>query len=545
MMSVEANFATIWEHIADTFGDDLALVGATGRHTWSAYDDRAARLASALKAHGVSAGDNVGLCLYNSNAYPESQFALFKLRATPFNVNYRYRSGELHALLDNADATAIIFDHTVADELEPVVGQLLTTKTFVQVGADSSNVRPWALDYDSLIADHNPAPRIERSAEDLWILFTGGTTGHPKGVMWPHSSIIGLMGRAVNDLGLELPDSAEGFVELIRMIKAAGAGGVQLAAAPLMHGTSGLTGLQTLTLGGTLVTLGSHSFDAAELWRTVDAEGVTMTSIVGDAFARPMLDELNAAAERGEPYSGASLRNVASSGVMWSAEVKAGLLEHLPGAMMSDLLGSSEGAGIASKIDTADTQATTAKFELSDVAQVFGDDDQPVKPGSGQIGRVAVGGPLPLGYYKDPEKTAATWPTIGGQRWSMAGDLATVEADGTITLLGRGSNCINTGGEKVFPEEVEEALKLHPAVTDALAVGLPDERWGQRVAAVVAVNRGDGVAADEASLIAFTKEHLAGYKAPKQISIVGELQRKPNGKPDYAWAKVALGRPSN
>ncbi|MDH3294276.1 MAG: AMP-binding protein [Acidimicrobiia bacterium] len=540
---METNFATIWELIADAFGDRLAIADTNGRRTWAHYEDRASRLAAGLAARGVKAGDNVGICLHNSNPYPESQFALFKLRAAPFNVNYRYRTGELRSLLDDADATAVVFDHALADELEPVVDRLLTVKTLVQVGGET---RPWAVDYESLIAGHDPAPRVERSADDLWILFTGGTTGHPKGVMWPHSSIIGLIGRNLVELfnatGLTLPDTAEGFVELIPIVQAADATAVQLAAAPLMHGTSGLTALQTLTLGGSIITLTAHSFDAAELWRTVDREGVTMISIVGDAFARPMLDELDAAAERGQPYDGSTVKNIVSSGVMWSAEVKRGLLEHLPEASMIDSLGSSEGAGIGSMIDTRDARSVTAKFELSDIAQVFGDDDQPVAPGSGQIGRVAVGGPLPLGYYKDPDKTAATWPTVNGQRWSMAGDLATVEADGTITLLGRGSNCINTGGEKVFPEEVEEALKLHPAVVDALAVGLPDKRWGQRVAAVVALrNKGaaDGDPVDGPALIAFAKQHIAGYKVPKQISIVEQLQRKPNGKPDYAWAEQA------
>jgi fatty-acyl-CoA synthase len=534
--SMEADFATIWEHIADAFGDRTAIADDIARWTWPQYDDRSARLSAALAACGVAPGDNVGIALHNSNPYAESQFALFKMRATPFNVNYRYRTGELHALLDNADATGLIFDHTLADELEPLVGELLTARTFVQVDGDT---RPWALDYETLIADHGPAPRIERSADDLWMLFTGGTTGHPKGVMWPHRSIIELMGRTLTELGLSLPETPGGFVELAGMLHDAGASTVQLAAAPLMHGTSGLTALQTLSVGGSLITLGNHSFDPGQLWRTVEQEGVTMISIVGDAFARPMLDELDAAAARNRPYDGSTVRTIASSGVMWSAEVKHGLLGHLPTASMADLLGSSEGANIASKIATADAGATTAKFELSDVAQVFDDDDQPVVPGSGQIGRVAVGGPLPLGYYQDPEKTASTWPTIHGRRWSMAGDLATVEADGTITLLGRGSNCINTGGEKVFPEEVEETLKQHPAVIDALAVGLPDERWGQRVAAVVALANGASAAVEGAELIAFTKQHLAGYKAPKQVRIVDQLQRKPNGKPDYEWAREA------
>ncbi len=532
-----ANFATIWELNAETFPDQIALIGASGRRTWSAFEDRAARLASAFASAGIEPGENVGICLYNSNEYTETQFALFKQRAAPFNINYRYRTAELDALLDNADAGAIVFDATVADELEPIADSLVNRcKLMVQVGGET---RPWAVDYETLVATNEPAPPIERSANDLWILFTGGTTGHPKGVMWPHSSILGLMYRTYDLHGLTVPDNAPDFIETGRALRKMEGTTIQLAAAPLMHGTSGLIALQTLTNAGTIVTLESKSFDAAEMWRTVDAEGVTIMSIVGDAFARPMLDELDAAAKSGSPYNGSSVKRIASSGVMWSAEVKEGLLRHLD-AIMADLLGSSEGAGIASKVTTRHVEATTARFALSDVAQVFDDNDQPVVAGSGNVGHVAVGGPLPLGYYGDPEKSARTWRVIGGKRWCLAGDMATVEADGSIILLGRGSNCINTGGEKVFPEEVEEALKLHPHVHDASAVGIADERWGQRVTAVVAVDPAASLASGD--LIEFAKQHLAGYKAPKQVMLVDELQRKPNGKPDYVWARQMLER---
>jgi fatty-acyl-CoA synthase len=307
-----------------------------------------------------------------------------------------------------------------------------------------------------------------------------------------------------------------------------------------MHGTSGLSSLATLTHGGMLATLEQGSFDPDELWTVVESEKITMISIVGDAFARPMLDSLNRAAIADRSWDLSTLRLLLSSGVMFSAPVKAGLLGHHD-CMIVDVLGSSEGTGMGSQVTSREARdAGTARFSLGEMARVFNDDGRDVVPGSGERGRLALGGPIPLGYYRDPEKTEETFPTIGGRRWSIPGDWAVVETDGSITLLGRGSACINTGGEKVYPEEVEEAIKEHPAVADCNVVGVPDERWGQAVAAVVEINDADRTTSDEEALKGHSRTLLAGYKVPKRILLVDRIHRGPNGKPDYRWAREVL-----
>ena len=307
-----------------------------------------------------------------------------------------------------------------------------------------------------------------------------------------------------------------------------------------MHGTSGLSSLATLTHGGMIATLGQGSFDPDELWTVVESEKITMVTIVGDAFARPMLDSLDRASSAGRSWDLSTLRLLLSSGVMFSAPVKAGLLAHHDCTIV-DVLGSSEGTGMGSQVTSRELRdAGTARFSLGERARVFNDDGQDVVPGSGERGRLALGDPIPLGYYKDPEKTEETFPVIGGRRWSIPGDWATVETDGSITLLGRGSACINTGGEKVYPEEVEEAIKEHPGVADCNVVGLPDERWGQAVAAVVELNAANGEAIDEEALNRYSRTVLAGYKVPKRILLVDLIRRGPNGKPDYRWAREVL-----
>jgi acyl-CoA synthetase (AMP-forming)/AMP-acid ligase II len=310
-----------------------------------------------------------------------------------------------------------------------------------------------------------------------------------------------------------------------------------LPAAPLMHGTSAITAVAVLSAGGTVVTLTSRSFDADELCRAVEQHRVTQLTIVGDAFAKPIVAALGRARDEGVPYDVSSLKIVVSSGVMWSAPAKEELLGFC-GATLVDSLGSSEGVGFASSVARKGETTPTAKFSLGEHARVFTEDGHEVAPGSGERGLLAVGGPIPIGYYKDPDKSAQTFRTFAGRVWSVPGDWATVELDGTITLLGRGSVCINTAGEKVYPEEVEETLKLHDAVSDCNVVGLPDEKWGQSVTAVVAlVGDADPAAVpDGAALISHCKMHLAGYKCPKRIVFVDRVQRGPNGKPDYRWA---------
>jgi acyl-CoA synthetase (AMP-forming)/AMP-acid ligase II len=531
---MELNFATAWEAISDEIPDADALICGDTRRSWREFDDRAARLASALAASGLPLAANIGLALYNGVEYSEVQFACFKERLTPFNVNFRYTAKELHSLLEGADAQALFFDASLSEAIDEIRGELPKLRRFVQLGGDSTP--DWASSYEALIASCERAPRIERSPDDLWMLFTGGTTGNPKGVMWPHGNLIQTMKATYAGLKQPVPETIAELLETVRGIAETGRVTRQLAAAPLMHGTSGIAALTTHMTGGTVITLEERSFSADALFDCIQRNRATHLTIVGDAFSRPMIDALELAKQRDEPYDLSSIFLILSSGVMWSAPVKKALLSYNPRMRLLDSLGSSEGVGFAAKLESDPTKATTASFSLGEFTKVISDEGKEVVPGSGERGRLALGGPLPVGYYKDPKKSEETWPTIDGQRYSIPGDYATVESDGTIMLLGRGSACINSGGEKIYPEEVEEALKLHPAVADCNVVGVPDERWGQAITAVVQLS--DPSIADKA-LIESVKDNLAAYKAPKHIVRVDLLKRHANGKSNYRWAGIA------
>ncbi|MDP6970734.1 MAG: AMP-binding protein, partial [Pseudomonadales bacterium] len=405
-------------------------------------------------------------------------------------------------------------------------------KLYIQVDDGTESLLDGSLDFEGAIRAARPMPRIERSPDSVYMLYTGGTTGMPKGVMYPAGEFSrNMMAVGAMSRGLEPPESIAGIPDLLRTI--GDDAPIGLPACPLMHGTGmWLGGMVTHSVGGTVVTSPKLGLDADALWSLVERHGVTDMVIVGDAFARPLLAVLDDAVERGSPYDISSLRQITSSGVMWSSETKQGLLKHHD-MILADIMGSTEG-GMGSNTTTREADTQTAKFELSEGVKVFNEDDEEVQPGSGEMGMLGLSGNVPLGYYKDPEKSAKTFREIGGVRYSFPGDFAQVEADGSITLLGRGSVCINTAGEKVFPEEVEEAVKRHEDVLDCLVVGLPDERFGERVVAI-ASRTGIGIAGQD--VIDFTREHLAGYKLPKQVIFVDTVQRAPNGKADYKWAK--------
>lgn len=529
------NFATIWEGIADAVGDADAVAHGAETRDWATFENRAARLANALRSFEIGSNDKVAFYLYNGFEYQEAQFAAFKQRAVPCNVNYRYIAEELAYLLNNADAKAIFFDVSLRDRLAQVVDRCEKLRLLVQVGG--GDLLDGAVAYEDLITAGAPAPRIERSGDDLWFLYTGGTTGNPKAVMWPHDQIIANMSGHYRILKREIPPDAAAAVDAAVEMHRRRRTTRLLAAAPLMHGTSGINSLHVLAMGGMVATLVSRSLDAEELWRSVARHRLTMLVIVGDAFARPMLESLDAAKAAGKPHDLSSLYQVFSSGVMWSAESKRAFLEHKEMTLI-DSLGASEsiGQGLQTIRRDESVKPTTGRFLLGPTTAVIGDDGRFLAPGSEEVGRLANRGANPIGYYKDDAKTAETFPLIDGVRWSIPGDYATVDADGTITLLGRGSVCINSGGEKIFPEEVEEALKSHSAVLDCNAVGLPDPRWGQAVNAVVSIEPGVEVSDDE--LIAHCRTRIAGYKAPKRIVRVDEFVRSPNGKSDYRWAKA-------
>jgi 3-oxocholest-4-en-26-oate---CoA ligase len=535
---VDFHFASAWEVIADVVPDRPALICSQPRGTvcrsWREFDERASRLAGVLDAHGLGRGAKVGLYLHNCNEYLEAQYGIFKVRGCPINVNYRYKADELVYLLDNADAEALVFQGSYAMRIWEIKDRLPKLKLLIQVDDGTEALLHGALDFEQTLRRAAPLPRVERSPDDLYMLYTGGTTGLPKGVMYPggqFSFFLAAMGAAGR--GIAPP---ERLADLPRVVAQVAAPPVSLPACPLMHGTGMWLGsMLPLMLGGTVVTTPKLGLDPDLLWGLVEEHRVTDLVIVGDAFARPMLAALDEAAARGQPYDLSSLAQIVSSGVMWSAEIKRGLLEHHD-MVLADVMGSSEG-GMGSSVTTRESRPGTARFALNEGVRVITDDGRFVEPGSGEIGKVATSGFVPLGYYKDAAKSAETFREVGGIRYSFPGDYATVEADGSITLLGRGSACINTAGEKVFPEEVEEAVKRHPGVEDALVVGVPDPRFGEQVIAVASrAAAADDVA--EPALIQFTRDHLAGYKVPKRVLFVERVQRAPNGKADYKWAKA-------
>ena len=533
---MEMHFASVWESIADVIGDETAVVHGDTRRSWSEYDERAARMAAAYVAAGLGSDSKIGLYMYNGNEYLEAQYGGFKMRGVPVNVNYRYLDEELWYLLDNSDAEALVFHSSLGDRVARVVDRLPKLKLLVEVDDGGPGQVPGAQAYEAVLAGHDPMPRISRAEDDIYMLYTGGTTGMPKGVMY---AMGGMTGGFVTSgfplLGLAAPSDASEIAALVKGAAEAGNRLISIPAAPLMHGTGVWLGAFIPHLaGGVVTTLQNRSLDADELLRLVEAEAVTNLTIVGDAFAKPIIRALDAAVAAGRPYDTSSLKMVISSGVMWTAEVKEQLLDRVEQLVLLDAIGSTEGS-MGMSITMKGLPPSTAKFSQMPTTKVFTDDDREVQPGSGEIGMVAAGGNVPFGYFKDPEKSARTFRVINGQRYSFPGDLAMVADDGSLILLGRGSQVINSGGEKIFPEEVEEAVKRVAGVHDCLVVGIDDEKFGQAVTAVVSLN--EGAAATEGEIIAGVKGQLAGFKAPKRVVFVSQVPRAPNGKADYKAAK--------
>ncbi len=539
---MRAHFSAIWEAIADAVPEQAAVVQGTRRVSWREYEQRAGRLARALLDAGLGPHSKVGMYLYNSPEYCETNFAALKIRGVPINVNYRYLDNELHYLLDNADVEALVFNTSLGDRVARVRDRLPGLRLLVEVddgtAPDGSKHVEGAASYEDLQATLAPAERIEPQGDELYILYTGGTTGMPKGVMYPLeeftefflTSYPPMIGQPPVTDPAEPPRQARASYE-------AGTPLVAMSGPPLMHGTGCWLGMMTPHMfGGTAVLLEGRGLDPVELWETVARERVQHLIVVGDAFAKPLLRALD---EQPDRWDLSSLRLMISSGAMFSSDVKRGLIEHMPQLAIADVLGSTEG-GMGTSITTKDTPPSeTAKFSLNPTSKVFTEDGREVQPGSGDIGVVANGGLVPIGYYKDPEKSASTFREIGGVRYAFAGDMATVAADGSLVLFGRGTNCINTGGEKVYPEEVEEALKEHPGVEDALVFGVPDERFGQRVVGVVSLSPGSAASADD--IVTDARSRLSSYKLPRALRLVERVPRTPTGKPDYPAARELFG----
>ena len=517
MIFPDLNFGDLLEAAADVMSDAPAVVQGDRLLSWRDLDTRANRLTRALISAGLEPGSKVAFYLRNSAAYVELLTACSKGRFVHANVNYRYVDEELFHVLDNSDAEAVVYDSEFQPHLENLRSRFGKVRVFMEVG--DAEAASFAVPFESACSEGDPSRLgIERSGEDLYFMYTGGTTGYPKGVMWEHKARIAAVG--ITDAG-SVNEHRHKLLEQ-------GPGPFAMPACPLMHSTGFTTAISTLINGGTLVLLPGRTFDAAECLEEIERHRVSRLAIVGDAFSVPILDHL---AEHRRAHDLSSVAVITSAGAMWSEHCKRGLLEHFPNAMLSDSLGSSEGSRLGSAITRRGERTTTASFQVGEDVKVFTEDFREVAPGSGEAGLIAKSGALPLGYYKDPEGTAKTFPVVDGVRYSLAGDWCRIEADGSMTLLGRGNNCINTGGEKVFPEEVEEALKRAPGIYDAAVLGMPDPRWGQAVTAVVRTV-GD-LPLDEDAARAHLDASLARYKHPKRIlPVTGELRHE-NGKVNY------------
>jgi 3-oxocholest-4-en-26-oate---CoA ligase len=542
---VRDNLASLLEAVGDavTAIDPRrsALVHGDRRRTWREFDDHASRLAGHLAAAGVGRGDRVGIGLYNSPEYLESLLAALKLRAVPVNLNYRYQEAELEHVLRLADVRAVVVDASLADRVRTVAARLpwLRTALLAQGTAGEAPADGVVAGYEWAVSVAGPLPRQERSADDQVLMLTGGTTGAPKGVVWDHAGLCGVVSSAYRRAGVPVPTDRAEVVAAAEAALRTDDTPVVLPASPLMHGTGFFFSLGNLLRGGTVVTLPQRSFDPGALWSAVQEHRVVELAIVGDAFAVPLVAELDRAAADGEPYDLGSLRRVVSSGVRWSQENKRRLLR-AGRFTVQDSIASTEGGPYGVSLAGPDPDSVPEGFTLPPNARVLAPDGTDVVPGSGQVGQLASTGALPLGYLDDPDLTAAVFRTVDGVRYAVPGDAAVVETDGTLRFLGRNSGVINTGGEKVFAEEVEHVLAQHPGVAEAVVVGVPDPRWGNQVTALVVPS--DGADLTEGELAAHVGERLAGYKRPRSISVVVDLQRTASGKVDRRWAREQAER---
>jgi acyl-CoA synthetase (AMP-forming)/AMP-acid ligase II len=525
---MEFNLADLYEIVADAVPDRPALVAGDRRLTYAQLDERANRFAHHLLDHGVEPGDKVAIYSGDRAEWVEAMLGTYKARAVPINVNYRYVAEEARYILDNSDAVTVIFERAFAPVVNAIRATLpkLRRTVVLEDGTDASTD---AVPYEDALATASPARDFEpRSPDDLYLLYTGGTTGVPKGVMWRSEDIFfaALGGGGFGQPPITKPE------ELADRIPAEDARAIPMVNAPMMHGGGQWMAFINFFGGGTVVLNCDRHFDPDRIWRTVERERCNSVMVVGDAMGRPLAEAL---AAPGAAYDTSSVIIVGSGGAILSPPVKEQLRAELPNAMVMDSFGASETGAAGSVFDTQGP-AAGPRFTMGEFMTVLDDELRPVVPGSGVVGRLARRGHIPLGYYKDDEKTAATFVTAAdGARWAVPGDFAVVEADGTITLLGRGSVCINSGGEKVYPEEVEAVLKSHPDVFDAVVVGVPDERWVERVAAIVQARPGAEPSLEE--LQDHARDKLAGYKLPRQLLLAETIPRTPVGKPDYRAAK--------
>ena len=533
------NIADLFELVADEVPDRLAVVSGDDRLTFGQLDERTNRLAHHLVGLGLEPGDRVAIYSWNRSEWIEAMFGCFKARLIPVNVNYRYVAEELRYILDNSTSRALIFERSFVPVVEAVIDDLPELRHLIVLD-DGSDVDldglaehlgdglDTLIDYEDALGAASPDRLgVQRSSDDLYVLYTGGTTGMPKGVMWRHEDLFfaALGGGGYGQPDIETPE------EIVGRIAPEDQALRSLVLAPVMHGAAQWGMCITLLAGGSVTVSTARGFDPHEAWRLVEREGSMSILVVGDAMARPLAEALDdLPPERaGRPYDTSSVINIGSGGAVFSTAVKHQLLDHMPNLFISDSFGASELGAAGTQLDAE----AGARFPHNDFMSVLDDDLRPCPVGV--IGRLGRRGHIPLGYLGDEAKTAATFPTdADGVRWAVPGDFCRFEEDGTITLLGRGSGCINTGGEKVFPEEVEAALKDHPDVFDVLVVGVPDERFGQKVAAIVEPRPGHDVTLE--SLAEHARTHIAGYKVPRALRVVEQIGRTASGKADHKWA---------
>ncbi len=522
-----ASFGEILSRFGARLGSAPALIHGDETVDWQTLHRRANALGQAFMAAGAKPGDRLAHLMRNSPAYLTTTVAGFLSRLVHVNVNYRYTGEELLYILDNSDAAVVVYDEEFAEVLGGLRDKLPGVKLWLQVGGEPPE---WAESFDEVANRDVPPLNAEHADDDMLFIYTGGTTGMPKGVMWDQGVLWQVMGAGAPQIGAPSPESLEAHIEAVF---ANPARRKLLALPPLMHGTGLIMGIGTLALGGTVITTAGRGFEPDEALALAEKHNPDVCVIVGDAFARPLLRAI----EAGQGRLG-QIGMMISSGTMWSPEVKAGLIAQCPTMICVDSYGSSEGLGYGAAMTTAaNTHEPTRFIHDPDTILLAEEEDGSLRvvTDPGVPGRVArTGGLLPRGYWKDPEKSAKTFVVVDGRRFTMPGDWGVLEADGTLSLLGRGSQCINSGGEKIFPEEVEEALKTHPNVEDALVFGVKDEKWGQAVTAVVETL----APVSETELVAHVKQSLAAYKAPKRVIAVEKVPRGPNGKADYEAAKT-------
>ena len=526
------NLADLFEAAVDAYGDREYIVADGQRRTYAEMEDRANRLAHHLAAQGVGPGDHVGIYSTNSAEWVETAWAVFKLRAVWININYRYVKDELSYLFANADLVALVHQAEFSSRVTELLPELPDLRHVITIDDGSGEPKPaGAIDYEEALATGSPERDFgPRSNDDHYILYTGGTTGLPKGVVWRHQDVFYALGGGVD------PTTNTRIIEPEEMVEK-GRGGqlTMFPIAPLMHGATQWAVMGQSFVGNRIILM--SKFDPHEVWRLVAEEKVNSVMITGDAMGKPLVEALD---DEGAVYDTSSLLALTSSAALFSSPVKDQFFEHFPNLIIIDAIGSSEsgnnGMTTLTKGDTTMKSGPTVKVLGHTV--VFDEELRPVEPGSGVIGKIARGGDIPVGYYNDPVKTAETFIMIEGRRYAMPGDFATIEADGSITLLGRGSVSINSGGEKIFPEEVESAVRSHPDVFDAIVVGAADERWGQRVAAIIQPRTDRHPTLEDIQV--HCREAIAGYKVPRQLHVVDVILRSPSGKPDYRWAAAIV-----